>query len=148
DVAVATRQEAGDRVDVAAVLLAGDVADTRRLAALDVVVEARDAGATAGLPPLAGPGLEELPQQLAGLAGALRARVGAEVQACRPVSLAGEVDARELLVEADPDVGVGLIVAEADVEARPVALDLLLLGEQRLGFGLGHQELDRGDLGD
>ena len=58
--------------------------------------------------------------------------------------LAGEVDARVLLVEADRDVGIGLVVAEADVEPRPVALDEALLGEQRLGLGRGHQELDRG----
>ena len=64
------------------------------------------------------------------------------------MALAGEVDARELLVEADPDVGIGLVVAQADVEPRPVALDELLLGEQRLGLGLGDEEVDRGDLVD
>jgi hypothetical protein len=64
------------------------------------------------------------------------------------VALAGEVDAGELLVEADPDVGVGLVVAQADVEPRPVALDELLLGEQRLGLVLGDEEVDLGDLGD
>ena len=62
--------------------------------------------------------------------------------------LAREVDAREVLVEADPDVGVGLVVAQPDVEDGPVALDELLLGEQRLGLGLGGDELDVGDLGD
>ena len=44
--------------------------------------------------------------------------------------------------------GIGLVVAQADVEARPVALDELLLGEQRLGLGLGDEEVDRGDLAD
>ena len=64
------------------------------------------------------------------------------------MALAGEVDARELLVEADRDVRIRLVVAQADVEPRPVALDELLLGEQRLGLGLGDQEVDRGDLVD
>ena len=65
--------------------------------------------------------------------------------------LAGEVDAREVLVEADADVGVGLVVAQADVEPGPVALDEALLGQQRLGLVRGDQELDpldaAGDLG-
>ena len=56
--------------------------------------------------------------------------------------LAGEVDARVVLVEADADVGVGLVVAQADVEARPVALDEALLGEQRLRLGGGDEEVD------
>ena len=116
DVAVAAGEEVDDRLDVAPVLLAVDVADAGRLAALDVVVEAGHAGAAAGLGPLAGPVLEQLAEQVEGLADPLRVRVGPEVQPPRAVALAREVDARELLVEADPDVGVGLVVAQADVE--------------------------------
>ena len=123
DVAVAAGEEVDDRVDPAPVLLAVDVADAGRRAALDVVVEARHAGAPAGLGALAGPVLEQPPEQVERLAHPLRRRVGAEVDPLRAVALAGEVDARELLVEADPDVGVGLVVAQADVELRPVALD-------------------------
>jgi hypothetical protein len=63
------------------------------------------------------------------------------------VALAREVDARELLVEADADVRIRLVVAQADVEARAVALDELLLRQQRLGLGLGDEEVDRRDLG-
>ena len=59
--------------------------------------------------------------------------------------LAGEVDARVVLVEADGDVGVGLVVAQADVEARPVALDEALLGQQRLGLVGGDEGLDAVD---
>ena len=145
DVAVAAGEEVDDRVDPAPVLLAVDVADAGRRAALDVVVEAGDAGAAAGLRALAGAVLEQAPEQVEGLAHPLRRRVGAEVDPPRAVALAGEVDARELLVEADPDVRIGLVVAQADVELRPVALDELLLGEQRLGLGLGDQEVDRRD---
>ena len=59
--------------------------------------------------------------------------------------LAGEIDARVVLVEADADVGVGLVVAQADVEARPVALDEALLGEQRLGLVGGDEDVDAVD---
>ena len=62
--------------------------------------------------------------------------------------LAGEVDAREGLVERDRDVGVRLVVAQADVEDGPVALDEVLLGQQRLGLGLGGDEVDLVDRGD
>ena len=62
------------------------------------------------------------------------------------MALAREVDAWKLLVEADPDVGVRLVVAEPDVEPRAVALDELLLGEQRLRLGLGDHEVDALDL--
>ena len=143
DVAVAAREEARDRVDVAAVLLAVDVADAGRLAALDVVVEARHPRAPAGLRPVAGAVLEELAEDLERLPRALGVRVRAEIEARRAVALAREVDARVLLVERDPDVGVRLVVAQADVEGRPVALDELLLGEERVGLRVRHQELDR-----
>ena len=143
DLLVAAGEEADDPVDVAPVLLLVDVADAGRLAALDVVVEAGHAGAPARLRPLAGAVLEELPEQVEGLPHPLGGREGAEVGAVRPVPLAGEVDARELLVEADPDVGIRLVVPQPDVETRPVALDEALLGEQRLGLGLRDEGLDR-----
>ena len=145
DPAVAAGEEVDDRVDVAAVLLLADVADAGRPAALDVVVEAGAAGAAAGLRALAGAELEQLAEQVERLAHPLGAREGAEVGAAGAVLLAGEVDARVVLVEADRDVGVGLVVAEADVEARPVALDEALLGEQRLGLVGGDQDVEAVD---
>ena len=39
--------------------------------------------------------------------------------------------------------GIGLVVAQADVEARPVLLDEALLGEQRLGLAGDDDALDR-----
>ena len=47
-----------------------------------------------------------------------------------------------VLVEGDRDEGVGLVVAQADVEARPVLLDEALLGQQRLGLGGDDDALD------
>src|SRR5262249_5912808 len=114
DVLVAAREEGDDPVDVAAVLVAVDVADAGRLAALDVVVEAGDSGPPPGLRAFAGSVLEELPEQVEGLADALRARERPEVGAIGPVALASEVDAGELLVEADADVRIGLVVAQPD----------------------------------
>ena len=95
-----------------------DVADAGRPAALDVVVEAGAAGAPARLGALAGAELEQFAEQVERLAHPLGAREGAEVGAVGAVLLAGEVDPRVVLVEADRDVGVGLVVAQADVEAR------------------------------
>ena len=142
DLAVAAGEEVDDRLDVAAVLVAVDVADAGGPAALDEVVEAGIAGAPARLGPFAGAVLEQLAEQVEGLPHPLCAGERPEVGAARPVALPGEVDAREFLVEADPDVGVGLVVPQADVETGPVALDEALLGEQSLGLVRGDQELD------
>ena len=122
-----------------------DVADAGRPAALDVVVQARRARAPAGLDALAGAEQEDLLEQVERAAHALGVRVRAEVQALAAVALAREVDARELLVHRDRDERIGLVVAQADVEARPVLLDEVLLGEQRLGLGGDEDELDRLD---
>ena len=113
------------------------VADARRPAALDEVVQARRAGVAAGLRALAGAVEEHLAEQVERVARALGARVRAEVGAVLAVALAGEVDAREVLVEADRDVRVGLVVAQPDVEARLVLADEVLLGEQRLRLRRG-----------
>src|SRR5205085_835540 len=91
---------------------------------------------------LAGAELEQLAEQVERLADPLGAGEGAEVGAAAAVLLAGEVDARVLLVEADGDVGIGLVVPQADVEARSVALDEALLGQQRLRLGRGDEALD------
>ncbi len=148
DLAVAAGEEVDDRVDVLAVLLLGDVADAGGLAALDEVVEAGAAAGAAGLGAVAGAVLEDLAEQVERLAHALGVAERAEVGAPAAVALAREVDARVVLVEADADVGVRLVVAQPDVVDGPVALDELLLGEQRLGLGLGRDELDVADLAD
>src|SRR3954452_12477584 len=54
-----------------------------------------------------------------------------------------EVDARELLVEADTHVRIGLVVPKPDVVLRPVPLDEALLRQQGLRLVLSDQELDR-----
>src|SRR3954447_1343899 len=146
DLAVAAAQEVDDRVDRLAVLLLRHVADARRAAALDEVVEARAARGAAGLGAVTATVLEDLAEQVERLADTLRVAVRAEVGAVAAVLLAREVDPREVLVEADRDVRVRLVVSQPDVVARAVLADEVLLGEQRLHLGLGGDVLDVRDL--
>ncbi len=142
DGAEAARQEVDHAVHGLAVLLARDLADARRPTALDVVIQARAAAAPARLGARAGARHEDLREHLERSAHPLGVGVGPEVQAPRPVTLAREIDAGEVLVERDRDERVGLVVAQADVETRPVLLDEGLLGEQRLGLARHHDALD------
>src|SRR5207244_12393970 len=112
DLPVAPGQEVDDPVDPFAVILAADVAHARRLAALDVVVEARRAAAAARLRALARAEVEHLAEHLERGADALGVAVGAEVGAVAAVALAREVDPREVLVGRDRDVRIRVVVAE------------------------------------
>ena len=146
DLAVATGEEGDDRLDAAAVLLLRHVAHARGLAALDEVVEAGAATRAAGLGAVAGAELEDLAQQVERLPYSLRIAEWPEVGAAAAVLLAREVDAREVLVEGDRDVGIGLVVSQPDVVAGAVLADEGLLGEQGLGLRLCGDELDVLDL--
>ena len=148
DLLVAAREERDHAVDRGAVALPVDVADARGLAALDVVVQARRAAAPPRGRAVAGAEHEHLAEHLERRAHALGVGVGAEVRAVAAVALAGEVDAGELLVERDRDVRIGLVVAQADVQARLVLLDEVLLDEQRLGLGMDDERLDLVDRRD
>ncbi len=142
DLAIPTGEKVDHALDAVAVVLLAHVAHARRLAALDVVVQARRAAAPPRLRALAGAEHEHLAEHLERRADPLGVAIGAEVGAVAPVALAGEVDPREVLVQRDRDVRIGLVVAQADVEARLVLLDEVLLGEQRLGVGVDDQRLD------
>jgi hypothetical protein len=107
-----------------------------------VVVETRDAGVAARLRPLAGPVREDPVQDVEGLSYLLRGRVWAEVDDAAPVPLPREHDARVLVLHGHGDVGVALVVAEADVERRPVPLDEVLLEVVGLDLGLRDDHLD------
>src|SRR5205085_3778550 len=122
------------------------VAHARGLAALDEVVEAGAATRAAGLGAVAGAELEDLAQQVERLPYSLRIAEWPEVGAAAAVLLAREVDAREVLVEGDRDVGIGLVVCQPDVVAGAVLADEGLLGEQGLGLRLCGDELDVLDL--
>jgi hypothetical protein len=64
------------------------------------------------------------------------------------MALPREHDARVLVFERDGDVRVRLVVAQPDVERRPVALDEVLLEVERLALGLGDDHLHVLDAGD
>src|SRR5581483_10750434 len=95
--------------------------------------------------PLARPIAEDAVEHVERLAHLLRVRVRAEVPDPGPVPLAREHDARELVLHGHRDVRERLVVAQADVEGRPVALDEVLLEVERLDLGAGDDHLDVGD---
>ena len=61
------------------------------------------------------------------------------------MALARCVHPGPLLVEAHRDVGIGLVVAQADVEPRSVLPDEALLGQEGFGLGIADQRLDGRD---
>ena len=140
-----TGEELDHAVDDLAIGLLRHVADARGQTALDVVVEARDPGVTARLRPFAGPVREDSVEHVERLAHLLRVRVRAEVDDPAPVPLTREHDPRVVVVDGYRDVGERLVVAEAHVERRAVALDQVLLQVEGLDLRVGHDHLDVGD---
>jgi hypothetical protein len=136
------REELDHALDDLAVILLRDVADARGQAAFDVVVEARDPRMPARLRPFAGPVREDAVEDVEGLAHLLRVRVRPEVDDPAAMSLAGEHDARVVVLHGHRDVRIGLVVAQADVERRPVAADEVLLEMEGLRLVRGDDHLD------
>ena len=137
-------EELDHPVDQSAVVLARDQPDAGRVAAVDVVVEAGDARAPARFRPLAGPEAEDPVEHVERLAHLLGVRVRAEVEDAAAVALAREHHARELVLDRHRDVRERLVVAQADVEGRAVALDEVLLEVERLDLVARHDRLDLG----
>src|SRR5262245_3778061 len=137
-----TGEEVDDAVDDLGVGLLRDVADARRVAALDVVVEAGNPRVAAWLRPLARAVLEDPVEHVERLAHLLRVRVWAEVGDASAVPLAREHDSREIVLERDRDVWKRLVVTQPDVERRPVPLDEVLLEMQRLDLAARDDHLD------
>ena len=144
DLVRAPLEERDHVVDDGAIGLARDQPDARGRAPADVVIEARDARAAPGRRPLAGPVREDLVERLERRAHLLRRGVRAEVAHAGAMALAREQHARVLVRERDRDVGIRLVVPQARVERRPVALDQLLLEQQRLARAGDDDRLDRG----
>ena len=142
-------QEIDNAIDGASIVGLGDGLDTGRLAAVDVIEQA---GPLEDALPLrdvqvAGAKREDLAQQLERLVHARGGRVGPEVTAPVTGQLSGADDAREVLAQGDLDEGVALVVAQPDIEARPMLLDQVVLEEVGLADGVGHDVLDVRDLG-
>ena len=91
---------------------------------------------------LAGPELEDAIEHVERLAHLLRVGVRAEVHGASPVALTGEHHPGVRVGDGDRDVREGLVVAQPDVERRPVALDEVLLEMQRLRLALRDDDLD------
>ena len=136
------REELDHLVDDRAVVLVRDVADARRQAAVDVVVEAWDPGVAARLRSLARPVRKDPVEHVERFAHLLRVRVRPEVDDAPPVALAREHHAWVLVLDRDGDVREGLVVAKPHVERRPVPLDEVLLQVERLDLVLGDDHVD------
>src|SRR5207245_1582443 len=125
-----------------AVVLLRDVSDARSEAALDVEVEAGNTRVATGFRALARPVWEHAIEDVEGLAHLLRVRVRPEVPDARPVALAREHHPRVLVLDRDRDIRERLVVAQPDVERRPVPLDEVLLEVERLDLAARHDDLD------
>ncbi|MNM67260.1 hypothetical protein D3C81_787850 [compost metagenome] len=119
-----------------------DQADTRRLAALDLVLQARP-GAVAVIAVFALPNEEGFLQQAQAFTNGPRAGVRPEVLALLLLRAAMNPQPRERSVR-EEHIRVGLIVAQQDVIRRPPFLDQRLLKQQRFGLvgGDGGFDLD------
>ncbi len=135
-------EELDHALDDLPVVLLRDVADAGGQAALDVVVEAGDPRVAPGLRALARPVGEDAVEDVERLPHLLRRGVGTEVDDAAPVALPREHDARVVVLDRDGDVRVRLVVAEANVEGRPMPLDEVLLQVEGLHLRLRDDHLD------
>ena len=99
-------------------------------------------GVPARLRSFARPVRKDAVQDVQRLPHLLRRRVRAEVDDPAPVPLPREHHARVLVLDGHGDVWIALVVAQADVEGRPVALDQVLLEVEGLHLGGGNDHLD------
>jgi hypothetical protein len=134
-------EEVDHPVDDLSVVLRRDLANARREAAVDVVIEARDPGVATGPRALAGAKTEGPVEDIERLANLLRVRIRAEVHDPAAVPLAREHHARVFVLQRHSDVGKRLVVAEADVERRPMPLDEALLEMKGLRLRAGDDRL-------
>ena len=91
---------------------------------------------------------EQLFDQVHGLADAAGAGEGPEIAGAVLMHPPGYVDPGEVLGQVHFEVGVGLVILEADVEIGPVALDEGVLKDEGLGLGVGDDVLEIGQFAD
>jgi hypothetical protein len=136
--AVAARQEQPHVLDRGRVVLGGGQAgDARAEAGLHVVVEAGPRQLAVDLD-LAGADLEVGARKVHQPARHVLAHEGSEVAMAVVAHPPRELDPRPRLAGGELDVGVGLVVAQQDVEARPQPLDEGVLEDEGLDLGGGH----------
>src|SRR5512135_3063622 len=144
DVVLAAIEEEFRVAHVLRVGFGADQSRARRRAATDLIKQAWprpvfEHAVLAGAQP------EHTLQQLNRLAYRMRVREWAEVAVVAIPGTPMEADARHAMTR-DHEVRVGLVVAKQNVVARRMALDEIVLEQQRLGLGARYGRLDRGDL--
>src|SRR5207248_1005050 len=92
--------------------------------------------------------LEDALEHLDGVPQRAGAGEGAVQLDAAAAGRARELDAREVLADADLQVREGLVVLEVDVEARADVLDEAGLQEQGVDLALGFEVVDVGDEAD
>ncbi len=133
----AARHEVAEVPGEVPVFLGGDTSDAGRGALADVTEEAGAAGPLGVLEDAGGAGAhgEDPEHQVDGLADRPGVAVRAEVAHALLLGAAHDLDARELLVERDREVGIALVVAVLDVEPRVELLDPGVLQLKCLDLG-------------
>ena len=122
-------------------------ADAGRRAALDLVLQARP-GTRAEDAVAAAAQRERLEQRVQRVVDRTGRCERPEILGLRALGAAMLADQRELVAVAQGDVGEALVVAQDDVERRPVALDQVGLEQQRLDLAGRRDELHRPGEGD
>ena len=145
DGAFAVEEEHG-LVDHLAVLVGRAVGGAGGDAAADVVLEAGTRVGAGDLLVAGAPGEEFLDEVERGADRFCRG-VGAEVASAVVLDAAGDGDARPGRVDIDLEVGVVLVVLEADVEERLVALDERGFEVEGVLLGAGRDDVELGDFG-
>ncbi len=97
---------------------------------------------------VAGAVRKEPPDQLEALRDGLRRGKGTKVAAPIGYHLPHQNHPREILLHGDLDIGIALVILEADVVARVVSLDELGFEDEGLKLALGDDPLDIRDVGD
>jgi hypothetical protein len=127
-------------------VVGGEAFDARSQAAVNVILQAR-LGMEAREVDLAGRhqkmAVDEVHQAVRQVGGKVRAEIGGAVLA----QAARDVHAR-IFFAGQLDVGVGLVVAQQDVEARLVLLDEVVFERQRFFFVVDQDVVDVAGFGD
>src|SRR5204863_2643260 len=139
------RQEEYDLVDHRPIVLLRLRENARRLAALDVVVEARALRHLRRHVVIAAAHGEDLFHDVERAPHCTDVSVGAKVAGPIVFQTSRYKDSRERLLDRDFDVRIRLIVAQRDVEARPIFLDEIRFQNERVCFSRHHDCLEVAD---
>ena len=135
-------QEVARLRDQGGVVVFADAADARRRAPLDLV---QQAGTGARGEHRVGAASQQKCALQRGKSSVYRPRRGERPEVITLSGLRAAVlqYARERMIGGHQDAGERLVVAQQDIVTRPQALDQVRLEQQRLGFGVGCDELHR-----